>query len=83
MNGMTVQQAARVLGVGERQILYYIRDGLLDAERFGERVWQVDAESVRRFEKRPVGRPRKSEPEPLLSVAHATQVVALEREQRS
>ena len=61
MNGMTVKQAAEHLGVGERRVLYLIRDRRLSARRFGERTWMLDEKSVENYEPRPVGRPRKSE----------------------
>jgi excisionase family DNA binding protein len=60
MSGMTVKQASEYLEVGERQILYYIAAGRLSAERIGERVWLLDADSVKSLVRRPAGRPRNS-----------------------
>lgn len=45
---ITVAQAAAILNVSNRRVVAMIKSGILEAEKFGERVWQVNAESVER-----------------------------------
>lgn len=48
---ITVAQAAALLRVSNRRVVAMIGAGILEAEKFGERVWQVNAESVERRKK--------------------------------
>jgi len=48
---LTVAQAAALLGVSNRRVVAMIGAGILEAEKFGERVWMIDAESVERRRK--------------------------------
>ena len=50
-NHLTVAQAAAILGVSNRRVVAMIGAGILEAEKFGERVWMIDAESVERRKK--------------------------------
>jgi len=50
-SNLTVAQAAALLGVSNRRVVAMIESGILEAEKFGERVWQVNAESVERRKK--------------------------------
>ena len=50
-NFLTVAQAAALLGVSNRRVVAMIGSGILEAEKCGERVWQVNAESVERRKK--------------------------------
>jgi excisionase family DNA binding protein len=50
-NKITVAQAAALLGVSNRRVVAMIGAGILEAEKFGEKVWQVNAESVERRRK--------------------------------
>ncbi len=43
---LTVAQAATILKVSRRRVVAMIQSGILEAEKFGEKVWQVNAESV-------------------------------------
>lgn len=43
---ITVAQASAILGVSNRRVVAMIKSGILEAEKFGEKVWQVSAESV-------------------------------------
>jgi len=43
---LTVAQAAALLGVSNRRVVAMIKSGILEAEKFGEKVWQISAESV-------------------------------------
>lgn len=47
-NHLTVAQAAALLKVSRRRVVAMIGAGILEAEKFGERVWQVNAESVKK-----------------------------------
>jgi len=47
-NKITVAQAAALLGVSNRRVVAMIGAGILEAEKFGEKVWQVNAESVKK-----------------------------------
>ena len=47
-NKITVAQAAALLGVSNRRVVAMIGAGILEAEKFGERVWMIDAESVKK-----------------------------------
>ena len=51
MTNLTVAQAAALLGVSNRRVVAMIGAGILEAEKFGEKVWQVNAESVERRRK--------------------------------
>jgi excisionase family DNA binding protein len=51
MTKLTVAQAAALLGVSNRRVVAMIGSGILEAEKFGERVWMIDAESVERRRK--------------------------------
>jgi len=51
MTKLTVAQAAALLGVSNRRVVAMIGAGILEAEKFGERVWMIDAESVERRRK--------------------------------
>lgn len=48
MTNLTVAQAAALLGVSNRRVVAMIKSGILEAEKFGEKVWQVNAESVKK-----------------------------------
>ena len=63
MTNLTVAQAAALLGVSNRRVVAMIGAGILEAEKFGEKVWQVNAESVerRRVKKRRPGNGRQGE----------------------
>lgn len=56
MTYLTVAQAAALLGVSKRRVVAMIGAGILEAEKFGERVWQVNAESVERRRKEMEGK---------------------------
>ena len=45
---LTVAQAAAILKVSRRRVVAMIKSGILEAEKFGEKVWQVNAESVKK-----------------------------------
>ena len=45
-SNLTVAQAAALLGVSNRRVVAMIGSGILEAEKFGEKVWQISAESV-------------------------------------
>ena len=51
MTNLTVAAAAAILGVSNRRVVAMIQSGILEAEKFGEKVWQVNAESVERRKK--------------------------------
>jgi excisionase family DNA binding protein len=51
MNNLTVAQAAAILNVSNRRVVAMIQSGILEAKKFGEKVWQVNAESVERRRK--------------------------------
>ena len=51
MPNLTVAQAAAILGVSNRRVVAMIQSGILEAEKFGEKVWQISAESVERRRK--------------------------------
>jgi len=51
-NKITVAQAAALLGVSNRRVVAMIGAGILEAEKFGERVWVIDAESVKKRQKK-------------------------------
>ena len=48
MINLTVAQAAAILKVSRRRVVAMIGAGILEAEKFGEKVWQISAESVER-----------------------------------
>ena len=51
MTNLTVAQAAALLNVSNRRVVAMIKSGILEAEKFGERVWMISAESVERRRK--------------------------------
>lgn len=51
MTKLTVAQAAALLKVSRRRVVAMIGSGILEAEKFGEKVWQVSSESVERRRK--------------------------------
>ena len=60
---ISVTDAAEIIGCTRGNVLYLIREGLIQAERLGRReraVWAVDAASVEVYAKGPkrTGRPR-------------------------
>jgi excisionase family DNA binding protein len=58
---MTVQQAAAVLGLTRRGILWRLEHGIMAGEKFG-RDWMIAVEEVEHWKVRgrlPVGRPKK------------------------
>jgi excisionase family DNA binding protein len=58
---LTVQEAARILGVSARSVYGYIAKGKLPATRIGERM-MVKAQDVSAFELTPAGRRRERAP---------------------
>jgi excisionase family DNA binding protein len=46
---ITVQEAAKLVGCVERTIQKYCTTGKIKAQKFGERVWIIDKESVENF----------------------------------
>ena len=50
-NKITVTAAAALLGVTPQRVRALIKAGMLEAEKFGEKVWQVNAESVEKRRK--------------------------------
>ncbi len=48
MINLTVAQAAAILKVSRRRVVAMIKAEILEAEKFGERVWMISAESVER-----------------------------------
>jgi len=48
---LTVAQAAALLKVSRRRVVAMIHSGILEAGKFGEKVWQVNAESVEKRRK--------------------------------
>lgn len=55
---LTVAQAAKLLGLSERQVRTHARAGRLPGQLVG-RVWIFRREDVQRFKPRPRGRPRQ------------------------
>ena len=55
-NKITVAQAAALLGVSNRRVVAMIGAGILEAEKFGERVWMIDAESVKKRQEKMKGK---------------------------
>lgn len=51
MTNLTVAQAAALLGVSNRRVVAMIKSEILEGEKFGEKVWMIDAESVERRKK--------------------------------
>jgi len=58
---LTVKEVAARMGLDRTRITRLIGQGRLKAVRVG-RTFLVDAGSVRRFKRRPPGRPRKAKP---------------------
>lgn len=50
-SNLTVTAAAALLGVTPQRVRALIKAGMLEAEKFGERVWMIDAESAERRKK--------------------------------
>jgi len=59
---LTTAEAAERLGISQSYLCRLIRQGRLEAMRLGGKVLLIRAESVRRFKRRPRGRPRKKRP---------------------
>ena len=55
-NYLTVAQAAAILKVSRRRVVAMIGSGILEAEKFGERVWMIDAESVKKRQEKMKGK---------------------------
>ena len=53
---ITVAQAAALLKVSRRRVVAMIGAGILEAEKFGERVWMIDAESVKKRQEKMKGK---------------------------
>ena len=53
---ITVAQAAAILKVSRRRVVAMIGAGILEAEKFGERVWMIDAESVKKRQEKMKGK---------------------------
>jgi len=53
---ITVAQAAAILNVSNRRVVAMIKSGILEAEKFGERVWMIDAESVKKRQEKMKGK---------------------------
>jgi len=60
---LTVPEAAEALGLSVPYLYELIREGRLETMRLGERGILVRSASVRKFRRRPVGRPRKPKKE--------------------
>lgn len=60
MEYLTTQQAAECLGLSVRQVQTLIKKGDLPARRFGH-AWQIKRKDVEDFERRPVGRRKKTD----------------------
>ena len=56
MDKITVTAAAALLGVTPQRVRALIKAGMLEAEKFGERVWQVNAESVKKRQEKMKGK---------------------------
>lgn len=59
MEYLTTQEAAERLGLSKRQVQALIKKGYLPAEWLGH-VWAIKPAAVDAFQRRPVGRPKKS-----------------------
>jgi excisionase family DNA binding protein len=55
-SNLTVAQAAAILNVSNRRVVAMIGSGILEAEKFGERVWMIDAESVEKRQEKMKGK---------------------------
>jgi len=64
-NSITVQEAATILGIDSSQVRRLIRRGTIKADRFGDKAWLVDPDSVNDYAQSPrkVGHPRKPKEE--------------------
>ena len=56
MDKITVTAAAALLGVTPQRVRALIKAGMLEAEKFGEKVWQVNAESVKKRQEKMKGK---------------------------
>lgn len=56
MTNLTVAQTATILKVSRRRVVAMIGAGILEAEKFGEKVWQVNAESVKKRQEKMKGK---------------------------
>ena len=43
-------------GVSNRRVVAMIKSGILEAEKFGEKVWMIDAESVKKRQEKMKGK---------------------------
>lgn len=59
MEYLTTQEAAERLGLSKRQVQTLIKRGQLPAEWLGH-IWAIRPADADAFQRRPVGRPRKS-----------------------
>lgn len=60
---LTTAEAAEILGVTAGRVRAYIAEGRLAAQRMGEgRDWMIRPADVRRFQRRPPGRPAQPVP---------------------
>jgi len=55
-SNLTVAQAAAILKVSRRRVVAMIQSGILEAKKFGEKVWQVNAESVKKRQEKMKGK---------------------------
>jgi excisionase family DNA binding protein len=62
---ITVQEAARRLGVDDSRIRKLIKKKIISAEKFGDKSWAVDPVSVEKYGATPrkAGHPRKQKEE--------------------
>jgi len=56
LTNLTVAQTATILKVSRRRVVAMIGAGILEAEKFGEKVWQVNAESVKKRQEKMKGK---------------------------
>ena len=59
MQLLTVREAAKYLRIGESRVRQLVRAKRLGAVRIGERVYLIEENELKRFERRPPGRPPK------------------------
>ena len=50
-SNLTVAQTATILKVSRRRVVAMIQSGILEAKKFGQKIWQVNAESVEKRRK--------------------------------
>ena len=56
---ITTTEAAKLLGVSDQRVRVLIKEGRLAARMVLRGLWAVDLDSVREFERKKGGRPRK------------------------